>query len=415
MWIRLRFDIPWRDLMLAAVGCLLPGRQALLEAKTQHTWSDANDCLVTLSVRSAFDLALRALALPKGSEILFSALTVPDMVSIARAHGLVPVPVDIDDEGNLCLASLQAAMSARTRMLVVAHLFGGRMPLDAVSKILQQHDILLVEDCAQRFVAVGEPGHAASDFVMHSFGPIKTATALGGAVVRVACPDLRQRMADHLQGDPLQSRAHFAMRIFRFAGLKFLSGKCIASLFRFGVRCLGRDYDALVNSLGRGFPSSGILQHIRRRPSMPLLRLLRRRWATYDFARIERRRTLGRELDQRCGMQRPPEHAYWVYPLFLPGSQATAEALQAAGFDATCRSRMTVVPAVNGRPGATAAQQRWDQVLFLPWYAELTADAVATMADVLASAIHAAPAVMSSDSRSELLTAPPVGGPMREF
>jgi len=51
---------------------------------------------VCLSVRSGFDALLAALALPAGAEVLTSALTIRDMTRIIEAHGLVPVPVDLD-------------------------------------------------------------------------------------------------------------------------------------------------------------------------------------------------------------------------------------------------------------------------------------------------------------------------------
>lgn len=76
---------------------MLPGSQAGADSVTRQAWSLKDDCLIILSVRSAFDLALRSLRLPPGSEVLLTALTVPDMVGIVRSHGLIPVPVDIDD------------------------------------------------------------------------------------------------------------------------------------------------------------------------------------------------------------------------------------------------------------------------------------------------------------------------------
>lgn len=46
--------------------------------------------------RTGFDLLLQSLRLPKGSEVLCSAITIPDMLYVIRSHGLVPVPVDLD-------------------------------------------------------------------------------------------------------------------------------------------------------------------------------------------------------------------------------------------------------------------------------------------------------------------------------
>ena len=142
----MRLDITWTDLLAAAGFCVLPGLRSRAESDARRTWSDDNDCLITLSVRFAFDLTLRALAFPRGSEVLLSALTVPDMVAIIRSHGLVPVPVDTDDEGNLCLDSLCRALSAKARMLVVPHLFGSRVPLDEVISIARRNHVYVVDD-----------------------------------------------------------------------------------------------------------------------------------------------------------------------------------------------------------------------------------------------------------------------------
>merc|ERR1712196_123288 len=80
MWVRIRFDIGWRDLLLSLLDCLWSCQRKYSLCKTEQAWGDESDFLVTLSVRSSFDLALRALELPRGSEILFSAITVPDMI-----------------------------------------------------------------------------------------------------------------------------------------------------------------------------------------------------------------------------------------------------------------------------------------------------------------------------------------------
>lgn len=100
-----------------------------------------------LSVRTAFDLYLKTLKLPRGSLVICSALTIPDMVTIFEEHGLVPVPVDLDPE---TLApepgSLEAEVERygggcdvvengvgaqqqqqRVRAIYVAHVFGAQV------------------------------------------------------------------------------------------------------------------------------------------------------------------------------------------------------------------------------------------------------------------------------------------------
>src|SRR5918995_705417 len=96
--------------------------------------------LVCFSVRSGWDLWLAAQGLRAGDEVLVSAVTHPDMVRIIRGHGLRAVPVDIDPRTLAPLPlALEAALTPRTRVVLVAHLFGGRMDLDVVARFAREH------------------------------------------------------------------------------------------------------------------------------------------------------------------------------------------------------------------------------------------------------------------------------------
>ena len=258
MWVRMRLDIGWLDVLAASAYCGMPGGRAANE-RAMSSWSDRDDFLITLSVRSAFDLMLRALQLPRGSEVLLSALTVPDMVRIVEMHGLVPVPVDTDDSGVMCMESLRNAVSRQSRMVVVAHLFGSSVELGEVRDIVRGN-VMIVEDCAQGFRRVGDSGQSNtrshSDAAMFSFGPIKTASALGGAVVRISSPELRRRMQDLLRADPVQGRVTLVRRVARFAALKALSGNRASSIFRHCVQCLGYDFDSLANPSSTVHPAA---------------------------------------------------------------------------------------------------------------------------------------------------------------
>lgn len=383
MWTRIRFDIGWGDLAAGIVYCVFPFRRrsALLQAR--RAWSGREDFLITLSARSSFDLFLRALRLPEGSEILFSAITVPDMVRIAEAHGLVAVPVDTDKHGCLCLRSLKQRLSPQSRILVVAHLFGGYRQMDDVYGEVGSRDLLVVEDCAQQLRTVGQVGDSRSDLILYSFGPIKTSTALAGGVVTVCSPALRQQMAEILEQDPVQSRWRYGKRIVRFTLLKSLSGRFATRILRFLLNVCGRDFDSIANSLGRSFLSTSLVLELRRQPSGPLLRLLKRRWRNFDGSRIERRVALGRFLDRRIGIQRQPEHSYWVYPLFVKNPSEVRQRMLKAGFDATCRTRMAVVRATHETGDTRTASWCWDHVVILPWYPELPFQEVDRMARIL--------------------------------
>ena len=76
-----------------------------------------------------------------------SALTIPDMVRVVEEHRLVAVPVDLDiDRMAPDLELLERAITPRTRAIVVAHLFGARIPLEPVLHIARRHGLRVIEE-----------------------------------------------------------------------------------------------------------------------------------------------------------------------------------------------------------------------------------------------------------------------------
>src|SRR5690606_38199325 len=95
---RLKLDITWSDLTVAAAALPFTRNHAEWARRAEQAWGSDNDVFACLCVRTGWDLLLGALDLPRGSEVLLSAITISHMAEIIRAHGLVPVPVDIDPE-----------------------------------------------------------------------------------------------------------------------------------------------------------------------------------------------------------------------------------------------------------------------------------------------------------------------------
>src|SRR5688572_26031806 len=147
---RKRLDIGWSDLLFGMIRCWAPGDRTAVRERIERAWSSEgeNAGLACLSVRSGFDALLAVLAFPPGSEILMSALTIRDMTRIVLEHGLVPVPVDVETR-TLAVQpeALARAVSPKTRAIVVAHLFGSRMPMEPVVRFAREHGLLLIEDC----------------------------------------------------------------------------------------------------------------------------------------------------------------------------------------------------------------------------------------------------------------------------
>ena len=158
------------------------------------------------------------------------------MVRIAEAHQLQPIPLDIDLETLAPQTHLlERVISSRTRVVVVAHLFGTRIDLSAIAAQARRAGALVVEDSAQCFRGPGAGGDTLADVSLFSFGPIKTATALGGAVVEVKDPQLLQRMRAIEASWPRQSRWTYLRRVVRFAGLLALTNPRIYRILDRGL------------------------------------------------------------------------------------------------------------------------------------------------------------------------------------
>jgi 1-acyl-sn-glycerol-3-phosphate acyltransferase len=182
---RLVPDISFADLLFALSACLR-ARAPGAEERVLDAWAGGDTGLACLSVRSAFDLALEALAFEPGDEVAVSAITHPDMVRVLEAHGLRALPVDVDADTLTPRADLlERLIGPRTRALLVAHLFGARADLAPLAGVCRRHGLLLIEDCAQSFRGPGDSGSPLADLSLFSFGATKTTTALGGCVVRV--------------------------------------------------------------------------------------------------------------------------------------------------------------------------------------------------------------------------------------
>src|SRR5262245_49898156 len=91
----IQLDISGADLFAGLIRCLAPDSARAADRALRLYWGDEDRTLASATLRAGFDLYLRALDLPAGSEVLFSAITHPDMVEVVRCLGLVPVPVDV--------------------------------------------------------------------------------------------------------------------------------------------------------------------------------------------------------------------------------------------------------------------------------------------------------------------------------
>jgi perosamine synthetase len=391
-----RLDIEWADVIAALLGGVTAHARFDLAARVESRWSPAGDALVCLSVRTGLDLYLAAIDLPRGSEVLVSAITIPHMVRIIEDHGLVPVPVDLDmQELAVHGPALARALTPATRAILVAHLFGSRMPLDPILDVARSHGLLVIEDCAQAYTGPEYTGHREADISLFSFGTIKTATALGGALLRVRDRATLERMRRRHREYPGQAPAGYARRVLKGAFLKGLAGRAPYAAFVRGCRLAGIDHDALVHGAVRGFAGRCLRDEIRQQPAAALLALLERRLRRFDAARLAARTARGATLAHQLAdaVEVPGRlsaaHSYWIFPIVAAEPDHVVVALRRAGFDATRRGSLVAVDPPPGREhlDPVEARRALARMVYVPVYPELSARALRRLTGVLRTSV----------------------------
>jgi perosamine synthetase len=383
---RKRPDIGWADFVATLRATVMAPPADAMVSRIRALFPEPSEVWVGLSVRTGFDLLLRALDFPPGSEVLVSAVTTGDMVRLLEHHGLVPVPVDLDlDTLGPVDGGMDRAVTPSTRAVLVAHLFGARTDLDDVVRFAERHGLVLIEDGAQATAGASFTGHTGATATMLSYGPIKTATALGAGIVVSRDPGLLERMEELEAHYPRRSRRRFATRVVKYAALKLLTTPTVYGAFVRLVGVTGRDPDRVVNESARGFPGPQLIEQIRKRPPVNLLALLERRLRRFDPQTVEEQRHFGEYVASLLPprARRPGSacafHGYWLFPVLVEEPEDLARVLRSVGLDATCaRGSLTVVESPPDRPelDPRAGRDMLERVVYLPVSPDLPQSAV---------------------------------------
>lgn len=146
------------------------------------TYVGTTECVGCNSGTDALYLALRAMNIGAGDEVITTPFTFIATAETISGVGAKPVFVDIDlATFNLDLSQLAAAITPRTKAIMPVHLFGNPVDMTELMSIATQHDLTVIEDCAQatgakwQGKAVGSIGH----FGCFSFFPTKNLGACG--------------------------------------------------------------------------------------------------------------------------------------------------------------------------------------------------------------------------------------------
>ena len=387
-------DISTSDLVRGASG-FFNGANPRHEIDSLET-AVGHGSLVTLSVRTAWDLLLTALDLPHGSEVIMSAVTIPDMARIVEAHGLVVVPVDLDPKTMAPRVDIfSRAFSDKTELAIIAHLLGGSFDIGPYADIADLHGVPLIEDRAQAFVGPHDWGSSRATASFFSFGSIKTCTALGGAISIVRNPLLLHRMQEIQSQWAFQSDQRFTAKATKYLGVQGFRSPIFYSAIANVASHSEGGLDGFIRRTVKGFPANScdaLLSHLRQRPSGAQVALLRKRIDGFDGRRLtlraERGELLMRELSLVCDVpgQDQPQRTHWLFGVLIDDPPALIQSLRAAGFDAT-QGATTIGPLEGSEPGfsPTRIRKAMSRMVFLPSYPEMPSRVAARLVSAVFS------------------------------
>jgi len=295
----------------------------------------------------AISLALRALDIGPGDEVIVPAMTAAYTGLAVIAAGARPVIVDVDtDTLTIDPAACAAAVTARTRAIVPVHLYGQPADMDAVRRVAERHSLAIVEDCCQAHLAT-ENGVAVgtrADAAAFSFYPTKNLGALGdGGAVITANASVAARIRRLRHGG--QSDRHHHVEAGVNSRLDELQAAVLAA----------------------------------RLPRLPHWTARRRALAAIYRRELPPWVTTIRERD--------PGHVYHLFPVRVPERDALQAHLASAGIETLIHYPVTLTkqPAFStfGSPECPVAASAAGEVLSLPLHPRLTdADAIRVTREV---------------------------------
>jgi len=169
-------------------GRYILGSEVELFEKEYAQWSNCNYCIGVANGTDAIVLALKALDIGLGDEVITTSHSAVATATAIRLSGATPVFADIELSSRcICPFSIENKISTKTKAIIPVHIYGHPAELTKIFSISEQYDIPIIEDCAQAHGATWKSQKVGSfgKMAAFSFYPTKNLGALGdgGAVV----------------------------------------------------------------------------------------------------------------------------------------------------------------------------------------------------------------------------------------
>lgn len=131
------------------------GPQVKEFAKQLEEYSGAKHVITCANGTDALQIALMALDLKPGDEVIVPAFTYVASAEVIGLLGLTPVMVDVDPQSfNVTAENIKAAITDKTKAIIPVHLFGQSCDMEPIMQLAKEHNLYVIEDNAQAIGAV---------------------------------------------------------------------------------------------------------------------------------------------------------------------------------------------------------------------------------------------------------------------
>ncbi len=158
-----------RDVVLSNKVNYWTGQEGREFEKEFADWAGTEHAIALANGTVALDLALQGLGIGAGDEVIVTPRTFLASVSSIVNAGAVPVFAEVDrDSQNITAETIRAALTPRSRSVICVHLAGWPCDMDPIMTLAAEHDLKVIEDCAQAHGAhyngrpVGSIGHVGA-------------------------------------------------------------------------------------------------------------------------------------------------------------------------------------------------------------------------------------------------------------
>ena len=197
-YLQLKAEIDAAIQSVCAAGHYILGPNVKAFEQEMAAYCECPHAVGVANGTDALHLALRALKIGPGDEVITTPFTFVATTEAIGIVGATPVFVDVDpDTFNMDVAQIEKAITPRTRCLLPVHLYGQPCDMDPLMELARRHHLRVVEDCCQAIGATykGRQVGTIGDAGCLSFFPSKNLGCLGdGGMVITRDADVFQRV-----------------------------------------------------------------------------------------------------------------------------------------------------------------------------------------------------------------------------